>query len=399
MTNPSVSFGHGYLTDMNDLYASTVYTVTAAGGDTVHCHCTTLTQANDYWNGAYIKFLTGDNAGLSKAVTDFLTAGDELQFGAFPNTCDVGDTFVLSNWFLSDSGLGGVLTQVNDDVFQIDSSPDVNTNEYTLWEYPNPNGTTHLTDSSGGALYTNKYTTYYVRYKASGTLATGVGARVQLVFTGGDTQYIVGNAAPALTANKWVVATGTILYDLTHQVIEHVRIIADDNPDSTAAGPYVTSFDYILLCQGTFTFPNCETSTWEPNPAYAISPMPSKSGSETQNLGSESGECHCTCNLDLSNGTDDWRRPQGNLDKNLDAVIIGQGDYIAGQVFDEIAHMSYTEPWQWLNTGKGRQFKAILKDPIFNYPGEKHTVELLFIELRRGSASTETYVERYGLNI
>jgi len=386
MTNPSISYGHGYLTDFNDLYAPTIYTVTAAGGDTIHCHCTTLTQADDYWNGGYIKFLTGDNAGLARLVTDFLTAGDELQFDAFPNTCDVGDTFVLSNWFLSDSGLGGVLTQVNDDVFEIASTPNAAGNEYTLWEYPNPNGTTHLNLSSA------IYTTYYVRYKASGTLSTGVGARVQLVFTGGDTQYIVGDAAPALTANTWVVATGTILNDGTHGTIEHVRIIADDNPDSTAAGNYVTYFDYVLLCKGTFTFPNCETSSFEPRPKYAIIPIPGRTGDTTQNMGSNSAQFHCTCNLDLSNATDDWRRPQGNLVKT-------GGDAIAGQVFDEIAHISYTEPWQWFDTGKGRRFKAILEHPLFDYPGEKHTLDLLFSEKRTSSASNETYIERFGLNL
>ena len=387
MTNPSISFGHGYLTDCNDFYAPTIYAVTASGGDTTHCHCTTLTQGADYWNGCYIKFLTGDNAGASKAVTDFLNGADaELQFGAFTNTCDAGDTFVLSNWFLSDSGLGGVLTQVNDDVFEIASTPNAAGNEYTLWEYPNPQGTTHLNLSSA------VYTTYYVRYKASGTLTVGVGARVQLTFLEGGTQYIVGDAAPALTANTWVVATGTILNDDTHRTIEHVRIIADDNPDTTAAGPYVTSFDYILLCQGTFTFPNCETSKWEPNPKYTITPYPSRSGADTQNLGSNNAQFHCTCNLDLSNATDDWRRPQGNLVKT-------GGDAIAGQVFDEIAHSSYTEPWQWFDTGKGRRFKAILEQPLFDYPGEKHTLNLLFSEKRTSSASNETYIERFGLNL
>jgi hypothetical protein len=127
-------------------------------------------------------------------------------------------------------------------------------------------------------------------------------------------------------------------------------------------------------------------------------PIPGRTGDNTQNMGSNSAQCHCTCNLDLSNATDDWRRPPGNLDKDLDAVIIGQGDYIAGQVFDEIAHNSYTEPWQWLDTGN-RQFKATLEDPMFTYQGKTHTVQLTFTELRRGSGSTETYIERFGLNL
>jgi hypothetical protein len=120
-------------------------------------------------------------------------------------------------------------------------------------------------------------------------------------------------------------------------------------------------------------------------------PIPGRTGDSTQNMGSNSAQFHCTCNLDLSNATDDWRRPQGNIVKT-------GGDAIAGQIFDEIAHNSYTEPWQWLDTGN-RQFKATLEDPMFNYQGKSHTVQLTFTELRRGSGSTETYIERFGLNL
>lgn len=76
---------------------STVYTADA-GGDTTHTVDAALTQADDYWNNKHILYLTGDNAGLERLITDFVDLTDTLTHEAFPNTCDAGDTYLLGEW-------------------------------------------------------------------------------------------------------------------------------------------------------------------------------------------------------------------------------------------------------------------------------------------------------------
>ena len=83
------------------------------------------------------------------------------------------------------------------------------------------------------------------------------------------------------------------------------------------------------------------------------------------------------------------RRPQGARPKT---------DYGNGDVFKEISHRSYTEPWQWLDTGK-EQFKATLETPVFRRMGDGHVLDLLFREKRVSDASNEYYYERFGLNL
>ena len=76
---------------------TTVYTGDA-GGDTTHTVDAALVQVDDYWNGRTITYLTGDNAGYSRLITDFVDLTDTLTHAAFPNTCDAGDTFYLGAW-------------------------------------------------------------------------------------------------------------------------------------------------------------------------------------------------------------------------------------------------------------------------------------------------------------
>ena len=71
----------------------TVYTCTGAGTATT-ATAAALTEAADYWNGAVIQWLTGDNVGLWSGVLDF--AGTVLTFDfQLPNDTAIGDTFRL----------------------------------------------------------------------------------------------------------------------------------------------------------------------------------------------------------------------------------------------------------------------------------------------------------------
>ena len=102
----SISYGHGNLYDFGSDFlfkGSTVYSATGAGavGAT---SCNTLTQADDYWNGTFIKFTSGANIGLIREVTDFTDVGDTLTHDVFPVGCADGDTFLLSAWMIVEDG-------------------------------------------------------------------------------------------------------------------------------------------------------------------------------------------------------------------------------------------------------------------------------------------------------
>jgi len=57
------------------------------------------TEANDFWNNKIIRFTSGANSGISRVITDFLAATDDIVWaGDLPAIPGVGDTYdILSN--------------------------------------------------------------------------------------------------------------------------------------------------------------------------------------------------------------------------------------------------------------------------------------------------------------
>jgi len=382
MTNPAITHTHGSLIDC-----------TAAQMLVITEYKTVTMQA-----GGYVDCVAGD---INLAVTDDAAAIGTLSWynntlriwtiklTTFPTVIAAGSVMDVT------AGTGGgtstgtlaALLYSDGDVLTLTLTPSLATDEYMFAEF-------HLATN----ISTSIYTKCKVRWKTSASI-NGCGLRILIKFdtydeaqsiadnvTDGDANWIVGSTAPEYST-LWTVSTGTLT---TAKLVDKVCIFADDDPVTIATGPHYVYVDFVLIYANDFTFPTCETSRFEPNPKYATIPIPGRVGDDTQNLGSNSAQWHCVCNLDLSNATDDWKRPQGTLTP--------KDDYIVGQVFDEIAHRSYTEPWQWLDTGN-RQFKVTMENPSFTYEGEKHTLDLLFTEKRRRCGSNETYVERFGLNL
>jgi len=171
----------------------------------------------------------------------------------------------------------------------------------------------------------------------------------------------------------------------------YIRFYADEDAADNANGTSQVYYDFLLIHKGTFTFPNVAYGLdFTPPPRYATIPIPSRVGDITQGLGSESATVTASCDLNIDNATNDWKRPQGTLSPKT--------DYVNGEVFMEIAHRTYTEPWQWLDTGT-EQFKVTLENPVFRRMGKGHVLDLLFREYRLGCASNEYYYERFGLNL
>jgi len=52
-------------------------------------------EANDYWNGCEIKYLTGSNVGEMRDITDFVKATHTITHGAFANPVAANDRYVI----------------------------------------------------------------------------------------------------------------------------------------------------------------------------------------------------------------------------------------------------------------------------------------------------------------
>ena len=69
---------------------------TADSGSTTTTVDSERTEADDYWNGAYILFTSGPNDGLSRKIADFDAATDTITHEAFPNAVASGHTYLLT---------------------------------------------------------------------------------------------------------------------------------------------------------------------------------------------------------------------------------------------------------------------------------------------------------------
>jgi len=233
-----------------------------------------------------------------------------------------------------------------------------------------------------------------IRWKTS-VSSNGLGARVHVGYDGGGGEWLMGETIPEFDTN-WHLTTGTLSATGQTKTIATVSIYADDYPDTIATGTFQVYYDFILFFKNIFIVPNVARGLeFTPPPRYATIPIPGRVGDVTQNLGSELATVRMSCDLDISDAADgmgsNWKRPQN--------VVAGsKTDYVNGEVFMEIAHRSYTEPWQWLDTGT-EQFKVTLETPVFRRSGTPHILDLLFREHRLSCASNETYYERFGLNL
>ena len=68
----------------------------ATGGTAGTLVDTARTEVNDFWNGQTVFFTSGPNAGLARAVTDFVAAADTIWFDSnFPNAVASGHRYVI----------------------------------------------------------------------------------------------------------------------------------------------------------------------------------------------------------------------------------------------------------------------------------------------------------------
>jgi len=260
----------------------------------------------------------------------------------------------VDDWTEDEDGNVGTFTSVYDDYFKLDITSSTGNKTYYI-------------RASVGALSPAVYTTLVYRYKTSNT---NIKAKILAIFQSGSHGIL-----PESSSTTWVTGSATLPTELGNLL--SIKLYANQ-----ATGQVY--YDFVLVCKGIFTFPNCGYGLeFTPSPRYARLEIPSRDGDITQNLGSRDAMVTVGCDLDVG----DWKR---------------SGDYVDGEVFLDIAHNSSSEPWQWLDTGTER-FKATLDTPVFRREANGNSVrrilDLTFREYRRSSASHESYVERFGLNL
>lgn len=222
--------------------------------------------------------------------------------------------------------------------------------------YPDESGANNL------SLSTTIYKKIRWRFKG---LSGAVFAKIVAVFSDASTQTVLSDtASTTFTCNSTTLTSGKIL--------DHIRLYV-------TGGGYLF-YDFIMVYKDDFTFPNTAYGRrYIPAPRNISQEYPQRTSDIIQNLGSKSARFHCECDLDV--GT--WTRT---------------GDTNKGQVFEDISHNSWLEPFQWLDTGMGRQFKVVMDgEPTFEEFGDKHNLSLEFKECSRSSKSNETYAERFGV--
>ena len=103
-----------------------------AGGSTTTTVDTERTEDDDHWNGEYIEYKTGSNAGVRKLITDFDAGTDTITHDAFDNAVSEDDTYFISEF--KQTPTQGAQTKVfgllTEDVMLPD--PDVNYDCYAV---------------------------------------------------------------------------------------------------------------------------------------------------------------------------------------------------------------------------------------------------------------------------
>jgi hypothetical protein len=264
----------------------------------------------------------------------------------------------VTGWTETESGLVASISTSSDDYFTITGTCDNAADEYAYYEKDITNVSTIL------------YPYLLVRWKTS-AIANGLQAKIGVTYTGaGLVTTTLGFSAGWKTTVITLTASDTI---------DKIRIYADDDPDTIAAGTFYVYYDFIMVC-GLFTFPNCAGGLHFTAPSrYGLTEIPPRIADVSQYLGAESATVDCSCNLDIGN----WKRST---------------DSVNGDVFLDIAHNSYKEPFQWLDTGTER-FKVTLDRPVFrrevNGSKTSHMLDLTFKEFRRCNGNLEYFRERF----
>lgn len=283
MADPTITYGHKFLSD--------------------------LTQATEVWEGT------------SSTWTECTLGVDLIQIGA-------GDI---------------TPTYLHGDILQIELvSDNAATLESGFYSYPNKDGANNL------AFSTTLYPKFLVRYKTSSeNAAAGAAAKVVLAFNGYvvassvDVNIAAGHAQEILPnsfSTTWKTATGDITAGKT---VDHILLFAECD-DTAATGTDYVYYDFVLIHEGTFTFPNVSKGIRLRFPyKRAKLGVPGRDGGILQKLGMDTPRIHLE-------GTMEHGETWGSI---TTGTVKTYGEYL----YKILRGMKgdYREPWNWLTTDGG----------------------------------------------
>jgi hypothetical protein len=281
-----------------------------------------------------------------------------ISFGhGFLEDCDDA-----TGWVETEDGNTCALSVVEGDFFDLNVTASAG-NAVAYYSYPDEGGASNL------GLSTGTYMKIRYRYMTSNA---NVKAKIMLVFNDASTQEILVDTSSTSLTSATVAITAS-------KTIDHVRLYAD------AAVGHVY-YDFVLIYKNDFTFPNIAGGMeFSPPPKFARLEIPARISDISQGLGANSAFWNLDC--DLSIGT--WTRA---------------GDTIAGQIFYEISHNPYNEPFEWFDS-EIEQCKVTVENPVFVRRAHENGIEkILSLTLREyrlsnAGCSLETYVTRLGLDL
>jgi hypothetical protein len=349
----TLGYGMGFLWDFGDSLfifrdrLGYLYETSANGTTTTTVDASFDGFGDDFWNGCFIYYVTGDNAGDIRYVSDFDDGTDTVTHDAFDDATADGDTFYMSYEMMGYEDGQTLIPSVSGGMLQINVAASAG------------NKVGYITNRTNIALSSTLYTKIVVRYKTSSNSK----AKVVIVFNDASTQTVLDQTS----STTWATAVVTIT---TAKTIDHIRLHAD-------SGTGNVYYDYVAIYKGTFTFPNVTKLDFNPTSRNITVEIPSAIASGNQNLGANSATVEITCDYDIETTTYSWKR---------------DGDTDNGDIFLDVMNTQGTYPWQMLVFGN-KQFRVMLDGaPTKNFDG---TTTLSFREYSDTNKANETYAERF----
>lgn len=261
------------------------------------------------------------------------------------------------------------------DVFKLAGTTNDAGDEYVYYEYPDSGGANDIDILCTGLKF-------IIRWKTSESASSdGLGARVQVVFDDASTEDLLESTGIPQLSSDWTVTTGTIT--TTGKQIDHVRLYADDNPNSLSTGGVRwVYYDFVVFHTGTFTFPYVSRDGKSGGVAlkfhnnYAKLKPPGRQGDIKQWMGADSPMLELTGDMDTRTT---WK----------DSLT-----YI-GQPLIDIFVNADTEPWQWFTCETPNvNCKVVLEDLDLNAvsgSGKKRQWKLLLSKFDQSSGTAASW--------
>lgn len=238
MTAPTLTYGDGFLDDLTEIFYVDYENPATSNGTTQMTYDTNRNEVDDTWNGNYIKFISGENAGLFRLILSWTQSTHLFVHAAFPYATQEGDEYILSK--IKRTAISGITDDQADialdpaDVLKITVTADQAASyeyvEHTIYVIP--------------SISTTQYPKYLVRFK--GDAIPDGRLYIEFIYDVGSKSVYISSGE---TADKWIAKSGTLD---TGKTLESIKIRWGKYGTGTVSG-YI---DFIKVCKGIFTFPH-----------------------------------------------------------------------------------------------------------------------------------------------